>query len=302
MFAAEKVTGTVKWFNVKSAYGFINRNDTKEDVFVHQTAIIKNNPSKAVRSVGDGEIVEFDVVLGEKGNEAANVTGPGGEPVQGSEFAADKRRSGRFRSKRRSARSEGEDTGGEGQDGEGGEGDGDKQQRRFRQRRFTGPRRFGGEGGDRGDRGGRGERGAGGGGGGRRRGPPRDGEANGEDGDGGNGGDSGGEGEGGQNGRPRRFFNRNFRRPRVGPPRNGPPRSDGEQQGDGQNGGGDNGPRGPRKNRNFNRRRTPKQSGTDQVSTATANPTDTHTHLTTPTSLLQDGGQPVQNTVTESQA
>ncbi len=61
--------GTVKWFNAKKGFGFIS-DEEGNDVFVHFSAL-KMDGFKALE---DGDSVEFDVVEGEKGPQAANVT------------------------------------------------------------------------------------------------------------------------------------------------------------------------------------------------------------------------------------
>jgi cold shock CspA family protein len=71
------VSGTVGWFSNMKGYGFIDRADKEERVFVHSTAIIHSNNS--YYGLDEGEKVEFDIVQGIKGLEAAAVTGPGGE-------------------------------------------------------------------------------------------------------------------------------------------------------------------------------------------------------------------------------
>ncbi|CAJ0943367.1 unnamed protein product, partial [Mesorhabditis belari] len=83
---AEKVNGTVKWYSVLSHYGFIGIDD-KEDVFVHQSSILESRTNRlSLRTLDNGEKVQFDIVEGEKGREAVNVTGPDGTPVIGSRF------------------------------------------------------------------------------------------------------------------------------------------------------------------------------------------------------------------------
>lgn len=61
-------TGTVKWFNDAKGYGFISRPDGPE-VFVHHTAI----QADGFRTLSEGQQVEFDIVDGPKGLQAANV-------------------------------------------------------------------------------------------------------------------------------------------------------------------------------------------------------------------------------------
>ena len=61
--------GTVKWFNDAKGFGFIT-SASGEDVFVHFSAI----QSKGFRSLAEGAQVEFDLVQGPKGLQAANVT------------------------------------------------------------------------------------------------------------------------------------------------------------------------------------------------------------------------------------
>jgi CspA family cold shock protein len=62
--------GTVKWFNDQKGFGFITREDGEKDVFVHHTAI----NASGFKSLKEGDKVEFDVVQGQKGPAAQNVT------------------------------------------------------------------------------------------------------------------------------------------------------------------------------------------------------------------------------------
>jgi CspA family cold shock protein len=60
--------GTVKWFNNAKGFGFIGRDDGP-DVFVHYSALL----AEGYKSLQEGDAVEFEIVNGQKGPQAANV-------------------------------------------------------------------------------------------------------------------------------------------------------------------------------------------------------------------------------------
>ena len=64
-----RLRGTVKWFNNAKGFGFIGREDGP-DVFVHYSAI----GSEGYKSLQEGDQVEFEIVEGQKGPQAGNVT------------------------------------------------------------------------------------------------------------------------------------------------------------------------------------------------------------------------------------
>jgi CspA family cold shock protein len=66
---AERIVGTVKWFNATKGFGFIGR-DGGEDVFVHFSAIQMDG----YKRLTEGQKVEFTVEQGPKGLQAENVT------------------------------------------------------------------------------------------------------------------------------------------------------------------------------------------------------------------------------------
>jgi len=69
-----RTTGKVKWFNDAKGFGFITHENGQKDCFVHHSAI----QGSGFKTLAEGERVEFDIVQGQKGPAAENVTKLGG--------------------------------------------------------------------------------------------------------------------------------------------------------------------------------------------------------------------------------
>jgi CspA family cold shock protein len=65
-----RVTGKVKWFNDAKGFGFITPDNGQKDCFVHYSAIQGN----WFKTLAEGDAVEFEIVEGQKGPAAENVT------------------------------------------------------------------------------------------------------------------------------------------------------------------------------------------------------------------------------------
>lgn len=63
------MVGKVKWFNAEKGFGFIEREDG-DDVFVHFSAIT----GEGFKSLDEGDEVQFEIIPGDRGPQAANVT------------------------------------------------------------------------------------------------------------------------------------------------------------------------------------------------------------------------------------
>jgi cold shock protein len=65
-----RTTGRVKWFNDQKGFGFITPDGGERDCFVHHSAI----QMQGFRTLAEGDRVEFELVQGDKGPSAQNVT------------------------------------------------------------------------------------------------------------------------------------------------------------------------------------------------------------------------------------